>query len=74
MLSALDAITEISEEVYTFLNHYTILNRDGNMKVPSKMEKHVQTDLISPTKSSRGQQTKLTGADDQWIKQLVYIV
>ena len=74
MLSALDAITEISEEVYTFLNHYTILNRDGNMKVPSKMEKHIQTDLISPMKSNRGQQKKLTGADDQWVKQLVYIV
>jgi hypothetical protein len=70
VLSALDAITEISEEVYKFLNHYPILNREGNMK----MEKHVQIDLISPTKSSRGQQTKLTGTDDQWVKQLVYIV
>lgn len=72
MLSALDAITEISDEAYKFLNHYTILSRDRNMKMPSKTEKHVQT--VSPTKSSRGQQTKLTGADDQWVMQLVYIV
>lgn len=37
----------------------------------SKSEKHAQTEMMSPTKTSRGQQTKLTGGGDKWVKKLV---
>lgn len=64
-LAGVDALTNVSDLVYKRLKEHN--RAAANM---SKSEKHAQTEMMSPTKTSRGQQTKLTGGGDRWVKKL----
>ncbi|XP_063433946.1 uncharacterized protein LOC134715597 isoform X1 [Mytilus trossulus] len=65
LLAGVDALTNVSDLAYKRLKDQN--RAAANM---SKSEKHAQTEMMSPTKTSRGQQTKLTGGGEKWVKKL----
>ena len=70
-LAGVDALTETTNGAYRYLKQHNYRKQRSSGESRTMSEKHVQTEMMSPTKTSRGQQTKLTGADDQWVKKLV---